>query len=94
MVVDEGIESPVRSERVMRQRRGDAQTALDAPTTDVAAIVARQPRVAHAGGGFLFLATHAVIGEILKHHKTIVLVNFIAGFSVIGSLILLFHLKG
>jgi len=50
--------------------------------------------LAHAGGGFLFLATHAVIGEILKHHKTLVLLNFLAGFGVIGALILLFHLKG
>jgi ZIP family zinc transporter len=49
--------------------------------------------LAHAGGGFLFLATHAVIGEILKHHKTLVLANFFAGFSAIGALILIFHLK-
>ena len=49
--------------------------------------------LAHAGGGFLFLATHAVIGEMLKHHKTLVLANFIAGFSVIGALIFFFHLK-
>jgi zinc transporter ZupT len=49
--------------------------------------------LAHAGGGFLFLATHAVIGEILKHHKALVLVNFIAGFCVIGALIFFFHLR-
>jgi len=49
--------------------------------------------LAHAGGGFLFLATHAVVGEILKHHKTLVLVNFIAGFALIGALILAFHLR-
>src|SRR5712672_1219102 len=30
--------------------------------------------VAHVGGGFLFLAAHAVFGEILKHHKALVLV--------------------
>jgi len=50
--------------------------------------------LAHAGGGFVYLATHAMIGEILKHHKALVLTNFIAGFSVIGGLILFFHLKG
>ena len=50
--------------------------------------------LAHAGGGFLFLATHAVMGEILKHHKILVLGSFIAGFSAIGALILFFHLKG
>jgi zinc transporter ZupT len=49
--------------------------------------------LAHAGGGFLFLATHAVLGEILKHEKKIVLVNFAAGFCAIGALILLFHLR-
>jgi zinc transporter ZupT len=50
--------------------------------------------LAHAGGGFLFLATHAVLGEILKHEKKIVLVNFTIGFCAIGALVLLFHLKG
>jgi zinc transporter ZupT len=49
--------------------------------------------LAHAGGGFLFLATHAVLGEILKHEKKIVLVNFAIGFCAIGILVLLFHLK-
>jgi zinc transporter ZupT len=49
--------------------------------------------LAHAGGGFLFLATHAVLGEILKHEKRIVLVNFAIGFLAIGALVLLFHLR-
>ena len=40
--------------------------------------------VAHAGGGFIFLAIHAVLGEILKHHKALVLANFCAGLLVIG----------
>ncbi len=48
--------------------------------------------VAHAGGGFFFLAIHAVFGEILKHHKALVLANFAAGFSVIGILALLLRL--
>ncbi|MGP8197916.1 MAG: ZIP family metal transporter [Limisphaerales bacterium] len=50
--------------------------------------------LAHAGGGFLYLATHAVLGEILKHHKGLVLGFFAAGFFVIGLLVLGFHLKG
>jgi zinc transporter ZupT len=48
--------------------------------------------VAHAGGGFLFLAIHAVLGEILKHHKALVLANFAAGFVTIGTLTLLLRL--
>ncbi|HWX18609.1 MAG TPA: hypothetical protein VN578_01765 [Candidatus Binatia bacterium] len=35
--------------------------------------------VAHVGGGFFFLAAHAVFGEILKHHKGLVLANFALG---------------
>jgi zinc transporter ZupT len=45
--------------------------------------------VAHVGGGFIFLAAHAVLGEILKHHKALVLLNFGAGFGAIGVLALL-----
>jgi ZIP family zinc transporter/zinc and cadmium transporter len=41
--------------------------------------------LAHAGGGFLFLATHAVLGEILKHHKALVLGSFASGFALIGA---------
>lgn len=48
--------------------------------------------VAHVGGGFLFLASHAVMGEILRHHKTLVLANFAAGFGAIGLLGLLLRL--
>ncbi len=40
--------------------------------------------LAHAGGGFFFLASHAVLGEIWKHHKALVLANFGAGFAAIG----------
>lgn len=50
--------------------------------------------LAHAGGGFLFLASHAVLGEIWKHHKGLVLGSFSAGFLVIGLLVAGFHLKG
>ena len=49
--------------------------------------------LAHAGGGFFYLATHAVLGEILKHHKALVLGSFAIGFTVIAALILTFHLK-
>jgi len=41
--------------------------------------------LAHSGGGFLFLATHAILGEILKHHKALVLGSFGAGFALIGA---------
>ncbi len=49
--------------------------------------------LANAAGGFFFLALHAVLGEILKHHKGLVLANFAAGFAAIAGLILYFHLK-
>jgi zinc and cadmium transporter len=49
--------------------------------------------LAHAGGGFFYLGTHAILGEILKHHKKLVLANFATGFIVIATLILTFHLK-
>jgi zinc and cadmium transporter len=49
--------------------------------------------LANACGGFLFLAIHAVLGEIFKHHKGLVLGNFAAGFGVIAGLILYFHLR-
>jgi zinc transporter ZupT len=49
--------------------------------------------LANAGGGFLYLAAHAVLGEILKHHKKLVLTYFAAGFGAIAVLILFFHLK-
>lgn len=49
--------------------------------------------LAHAGGGFFYLALHAVLGEILKHHKALVLGSFAAGFSAIAALIVFFHLS-
>jgi ZIP family zinc transporter len=42
--------------------------------------------LAHAGGGFLFLASHAVLGELVKHGKVLVLASFAAGIAVIGIL--------
>ena len=48
--------------------------------------------IAHVGGGFLFLAVHAVLGEILKHHKALILTNFFVGFGAIGALTWLLRL--
>jgi zinc transporter ZupT len=42
--------------------------------------------MAHVGGGFLYLATHAVLGEMLKHGKTLVLTSFVVGVALIGLL--------
>jgi zinc transporter ZupT len=49
--------------------------------------------LANATGGFLYLAVHAVMGEIFKHHKALVLGNFGAGFAVVSGLIFFFHLR-
>jgi zinc transporter ZupT len=49
--------------------------------------------LANAAGGFFYLAIHAVFGEILKHHKGLVLTNFAVGFGVIAGLILYFHIS-
>lgn len=49
--------------------------------------------LANAGGGFFYLAVHAMVGEIFKHHKGLVLGNFTAGFGVIAALIVYFHLR-
>jgi len=48
--------------------------------------------LAHAGGGFLYLAAHAVLGELLKHGKTMVLGGFAAGVALIAALNLLLRL--
>lgn len=45
--------------------------------------------LAHVGGGFIFLATHAVFGELLKHDKKSVLTSFFAGLALIAALNLL-----
>jgi zinc transporter ZupT len=49
--------------------------------------------LANAAGGFLYRAIHAVLGEIWKHHKFLVLANFSAGFGVIAGLIVYFHIS-
>jgi zinc transporter, ZIP family len=42
--------------------------------------------LAHVGGGFVFLAIHAVFGELVKHSKKAVLVSFAAGMGLILAL--------
>src|SRR5213080_1534409 len=42
--------------------------------------------MAYVGGGFFYLATHAVLGEMLKHGKKIVLISFAAGIALIAAL--------
>jgi zinc transporter, ZIP family len=42
--------------------------------------------LAHVGGGFVFLAIHAVFGELVKHSKKAVLVSFAAGMLLILAL--------
>jgi zinc transporter ZupT len=42
--------------------------------------------MAHVGGGFLYLATHAVVGEMLKHSKKLVLTSFSIGVALIAVL--------
>src|SRR6184192_2104750 len=42
--------------------------------------------MAHVGGGFLYLAAHAILGEMLKHGKELVLTSFSLGVALIGIL--------
>jgi len=42
--------------------------------------------LAHVGGGFVFLAVHAVFGELVKHDKKVVLVSFVCGSTLIALL--------
>ena len=42
--------------------------------------------MAHVGGGFLYLATHAVVGEMLKHGKRLVMTSFSIGVALIAIL--------
>src|SRR3982751_5232120 len=42
--------------------------------------------MAHVGGGFLYLASHAVVGEMLKHGKKLVLTSFALGVALIAVL--------
>jgi zinc transporter ZupT len=42
--------------------------------------------MAHVGGGFFYLAAHAVLGEMLKHGKKLVLTSFSLGIALIAVL--------
>ncbi len=42
--------------------------------------------MAHVGGGFIYLAVHAVLGEMLKHGKKLVLTSFLLGVVLIAVL--------
>jgi zinc transporter ZupT len=42
--------------------------------------------MAHVGGGFVYLAAHAVLGEMLKHGKSLVLTSFSVGVGLIAVL--------
>ena len=50
--------------------------------------------MAHVGGGFLYLATHAVAGEMLKHGKRLVLTSFSIGVALIAILNVALRLAG
>jgi zinc transporter ZupT len=39
--------------------------------------------MAHIAGGFIYLAIHAVLGEMLRHHKTLVISSLLSGFLLI-----------
>jgi zinc transporter ZupT len=40
--------------------------------------------MAHVGGGFLYLAAYAILGEMLKHGKRLVLNSFVLGVALIA----------
>jgi zinc transporter ZupT len=42
--------------------------------------------MAHVGGGFIYLAAHALLGEMLKHGKRLVLTSFLLGVALIAVL--------
>lgn len=48
--------------------------------------------MAHIGGGFIYLAAHAVLGEMLKHGKGFVIANFVGGIALIFVLNLLLRM--
>jgi len=50
--------------------------------------------MAHVGGGFFYLATHAVLGEMLKHGKKLVLTSFSVGVAFIAVLTIVLRMLG
>jgi ZIP family zinc transporter len=45
----------------------------------------------HVGGGFVFLAIHAVFGELIKHGRKLVLASFAVGMLLILALHMVLH---
>ena len=85
-----------RSQTLMRVAAVESTTLLGAVLGWVflhqAPAVWLDAAVAHVGGGFLFPAIHAVLGEILKHHKALVLTNFFVGFGALAVLSLVLRM--
>src|SRR5438034_150122 len=50
--------------------------------------------MAEVGGGFIYLAAHAVLGEMLKHGKQLVLASFSVGFALIVLLHIALRMLG
>jgi len=46
---------------------------------------------AHLAGGFVYLALHAILGELMRHHKTLVFTSFILGIIVILGINFFIH---
>lgn len=47
--------------------------------------------MAHIAGGFIFLAFHAIMGEMLKHHTKLVVISFVTGILLILGVHFLFN---
>jgi zinc transporter ZupT len=50
--------------------------------------------LAYVGGGFVYLAVHAVLGEMLKHGKKLVLTSFVLGVVLIAILNVALRIMG
>src|SRR6266516_2441695 len=50
--------------------------------------------MAQVGGGFIYLAVHAVLGEMLKHWKNLVLTSFSVGVALIALLNIALRMLG
>ena len=50
--------------------------------------------MAHVGGGFIYLAAHAVLGEMMKHGRGLVVISFVAGVALIGIIDLALRVLG
>jgi zinc transporter ZupT len=54
----------------------------------------REPVHGGVGGGFIYLAAHAVLGEMLKRGKQLVLASFSVGFALIAILNIGLRIRG